>query len=404
MNKKIFLLGANLMLINFLNAQVGINTNEPHATFHVSPITSVNNSPEGIIAPVLTRASLISKNDSYGDNQKGAIVYVSDLSGTLTTKTAKVTYVGYYYFDGVLWQHMVSSAAGIPAEPWQVQGSTVQATDNTQNIYQSGSVNVGGQSVVSSNYKFQVSGNEYITGTSKIGGTSVNNSSAQLELGDSNKGFLPNRVALVGATNMSPMSTVVDGLLVYNTTSSAASDLYPGYYFWMNKQWNRLQNERPKSTVNLLNLATSVTTNAGTLANLATSGTVLPFGAVDATTKVYSITLTEDGAYAFNFRLYGAVKETTGTSVKAARTVVYYIGLLKNNTLVDAAELDINIIPTTGISTVATYSVVLACDAKAGDKITFRMNHFTNTVYPWTLSSRTTNTSADRTSLVWWKL
>ena len=104
--KKLIFTAVSIFLIGSIRAQVGINTDTPQATLHVAPQTTGASTAEGIIAPNLTRAQVISKDAQYGTAQKGAYVYVTSLDGTLTTKTAKITIPGYYYFDGTIWQPM----------------------------------------------------------------------------------------------------------------------------------------------------------------------------------------------------------------------------------------------------------------------------------------------------------
>lgn len=84
-------------------AQVGINTDKPAASLDVVGRPTDAAVPDGFIAPRLTRAQLIAKT-SYSTNQAGAIVYVSDTSGTTNTATADITTVGYYYFNGTKWE------------------------------------------------------------------------------------------------------------------------------------------------------------------------------------------------------------------------------------------------------------------------------------------------------------
>ena len=102
--KKITLSILGLLIFTTIYSQVGINTIDPNVTFHVKPTSTSSSTAEGIIAPNLTREQLISKDLKYNTDEKGAIVYVTDLSGTLTAKTALITNVGYYYFDGSEWQ------------------------------------------------------------------------------------------------------------------------------------------------------------------------------------------------------------------------------------------------------------------------------------------------------------
>lgn len=75
-------------------------------------------------------------------------------------------------------------------------------------------------------------------------GTQNPDSSAQLELRSTNKGFLPPRVFLLSTNNPIPISKPAQGLLVYNVVSAGATpyNVRPGYYFWDGDKWMALQN------------------------------------------------------------------------------------------------------------------------------------------------------------------
>nr|CCG00525.1 conserved hypothetical protein [uncultured Flavobacteriia bacterium] len=73
--------------------------------------------------------------------------------------------------------------------------------------------------------------------------TNTPNVSASLELSSSSRGFLPNRVALQSTTNSAtPISNPATGLFVYNTatSSSGATRVQPGLYYWSGTEWKRL--------------------------------------------------------------------------------------------------------------------------------------------------------------------
>jgi hypothetical protein len=89
-------------------AQIGIGNKDPKATLDISGNPSATGTPDGIIAPRINRADLIAKS-AYTTAQKGAIVYITDLSGTNNASTSKITEVGYYYFDGSKWCSMNST-------------------------------------------------------------------------------------------------------------------------------------------------------------------------------------------------------------------------------------------------------------------------------------------------------
>jgi hypothetical protein len=102
MKKSILLLIC--LLLSFLSfSQIGINNVDPKATLDVTGTPSVITVPDGVIPPRITRTELINKT-AYSTAQLGAMLFVTDLSGSTNTATANITEVGYYYFDGLKWQ------------------------------------------------------------------------------------------------------------------------------------------------------------------------------------------------------------------------------------------------------------------------------------------------------------
>lgn len=95
----------SVLAIGLAYGQVGINTDSPKATMDVAG-KATKTSADGLIAPRITRAELSAKRaGTYGTEQAGTIIYVSDISGgSAVGATVNVTAVGYYYFDGRLWQ------------------------------------------------------------------------------------------------------------------------------------------------------------------------------------------------------------------------------------------------------------------------------------------------------------
>ena len=92
-------------------SQVGINTEIPKTTLDVTAKrdTSGNITDHtqliGLQAPRLTRAELTANTATYGTDQKGALIYITDIAGgTATGQRANIDHIGYYYFDGTMWQ------------------------------------------------------------------------------------------------------------------------------------------------------------------------------------------------------------------------------------------------------------------------------------------------------------
>lgn len=100
--------------------RVGINTETPKTTLDVSGKIgtdgkSLTTDMTGLQAPRITRAELTDKGDTlYGQDQKGALIYITDISGGnagVTTPRKNITTIGYYYFDGTDWIKIGSGSA-----------------------------------------------------------------------------------------------------------------------------------------------------------------------------------------------------------------------------------------------------------------------------------------------------
>lgn len=81
-----------------INAQVGINTNDPKATLHVQKRTELT-FPDGIIPPRISGDSLRLKETAYTAAQNGAIVYVTSPAIITGPKTTGVLTTGLFMYD-----------------------------------------------------------------------------------------------------------------------------------------------------------------------------------------------------------------------------------------------------------------------------------------------------------------
>lgn len=93
-----------------LLSQVGINTDDPKTTMDVSAARNsqgliiYNDQPIGLQAPRLTRAELTSITASYTTDQRGSLLYITDISGgNRNAQRTNIDAIGYYYFDGLVW-------------------------------------------------------------------------------------------------------------------------------------------------------------------------------------------------------------------------------------------------------------------------------------------------------------
>lgn len=155
------------LVMYHVNAQTGINTNDPKATLHVKEDITNPNLAVGIIAPVLTGDQLKAKDDLYETVHTGAIVYVTQAASPTTPKTIHVTKPGYYYYDGVNWLGFEADIE-IVDDATRFLGGTVYVYLN------SSSVPSGGQTIPDSKLIGGSTGQSYtigtITGQSSKGG------------------------------------------------------------------------------------------------------------------------------------------------------------------------------------------------------------------------------------------
>ena len=102
--KKIFIAISYLSTIS-LFGQTGINTKSPNAALEVISKSSETSYSDGIIPPKLTKADLVNKlQTAYSTNQTGAVIYVTDTTGTFNdTRVEKIFFPGYYHFNGSQW-------------------------------------------------------------------------------------------------------------------------------------------------------------------------------------------------------------------------------------------------------------------------------------------------------------
>ncbi|RZJ33301.1 MAG: hypothetical protein EOO51_14315 [Flavobacterium sp.] len=98
-------------------AQVGIGNTTPGATLDITATNSAGTTVDGLLIPRVTRL----RAQTMSGTPTSTLIYVNDVSvGTATGTTINVTTVGFYYFDGTVWQKL---AAGISTD-WAVSGNS----------------------------------------------------------------------------------------------------------------------------------------------------------------------------------------------------------------------------------------------------------------------------------------
>lgn len=170
MKKTILLLA--LFFVSYLKAQVGINTSDPKSTLEVIGQPTITTATDGIILPKLLRSQLIAKT-GYGSDQTGAVVYVTDTSGTINAATAKVTNIGFYFWDGDSWEPIGNSGDGrnIYTENGALNGNrTVAQTTNTLAFTSSATTGTSHFTVDGSTFNVNAVSNNVGIGTSTPSG------------------------------------------------------------------------------------------------------------------------------------------------------------------------------------------------------------------------------------------
>lgn len=132
--KRIFLIVLALASMGIMHAQIGVNSTNPQVTLDVQAGATDATTAEGLTAPRLTLGQLASKDARYTADQTGTVIYVTSMTGTATTKTRNVIAIGYYYFDGALWQTMGPD----PAVRFFYMPSVVLTTNTADPSYNAG--------------------------------------------------------------------------------------------------------------------------------------------------------------------------------------------------------------------------------------------------------------------------
>ncbi|MFC4687416.1 beta strand repeat-containing protein [Epilithonimonas pallida] len=242
MKKHVILLGA-LLVSGIAYSQVGINTDTPKATLDVVATPADVTKTDGFIAPRLKGSELKAKDALYSTPQTGAIVYVTEalLPAATTTKTVNVTAVGYFYFDGTVWQKVSSGAAAAQTDDWHTTGNAgttpgtnfIGTTDNQDIIFKRNKDMSGLLSTQNTAFGVQAfwsgagsSNSAFGTGTLMVNAANENSAFGANALRSNTSGFSNNAFgsgALSGNTTGGNNSAFGGNALSGNTTGNANS-------------------------------------------------------------------------------------------------------------------------------------------------------------------------------------
>ncbi|MGQ8868557.1 hypothetical protein [Myroides sp. TSA_177.3] len=102
-----------VLFANIMQAQTGINTQNPNASLEIAALPDQANVVDGLIVPKLTGDQLKAKDNLYGNNQEGTMIYIISPSLITTPKTINIKKEGYYYFDGTVWVGITPQGEGV---------------------------------------------------------------------------------------------------------------------------------------------------------------------------------------------------------------------------------------------------------------------------------------------------
>lgn len=208
-------------------SQVGISTTDPKASLDVVGSGNIPDVSDGIIAPRLTKAELIAKT-SYGAAQTGALIYITDSSGVSNTDTQNVATVGYYFFDGTIWQR-VTTGRGDNIYTANGDVSPTIATNREVTFSNGGSLNIDANTLF-----IDANGN-------KVGiGTNLPNAKLDIRQSPSSVSDPGEGMFGIGTTASSPV-TSGSGAMRYNTISGGVLQYSNGV------TWNTLTSTVQKS-------------------------------------------------------------------------------------------------------------------------------------------------------------
>ena len=220
--KKIYTLKINVCIAFILiiynssvQAQVGVGVVTPAATLDVTAANPTGGATtvDGILIPRVDRQRALAMTAIPVSN----LVYVNSIAtGTATGQAINITAVGFYTYDGTVWQRI-----GTGATDWSVTGNT--GTNPVTNF-------VGTTDAIDLSLRTNSTEKVRVTSGGNVGiGTLPTNSTVLDMTSVTNKGVSFPNVNLLSETDAATILTPVAGLMVYNTNTTMPCGV--GLYF-----------------------------------------------------------------------------------------------------------------------------------------------------------------------------
>lgn len=162
-------------------------------------VLELQSSTKGLLLP---RLELSATNNfaPLSSHVQGMTVYNTATNGTGTTAVTP----GYYYNDGSKWVRIAANT-DIKSQPWFRQGTSNEATLNTENIYQTGKVSIGGSNATGT-----------LTVINASGATNTVDLAMRAALPSGNWATL-NFISNLGSASFSSLSRAGDKGLIFST-------------------------------------------------------------------------------------------------------------------------------------------------------------------------------------------
>lgn len=142
---------------SFLFSQVGINTPDPKSTLDIRAKTNGASQTEGLMIPRLTGDQIQTMTNNIQPGTESLMIYATSAPASPTTKVAKITQSGYYYWSGTTWESVSSNiytADGSITTPLAARNVDL----NGKNLVFSGTGSVGIGTAPSASAKLDVAG------------------------------------------------------------------------------------------------------------------------------------------------------------------------------------------------------------------------------------------------------
>lgn len=123
-----------ILCLNSLYAQVGIGTTNPEA----SSVLDIHSTDKGVLIPKVSLSDVVDTMlDGVNPAAIGLLIYNTNAG------TTGGSGVGFYYFNGTIWERLITSSTASDDHDWYEEGTTNVADDISDDKYTLGNIAIG---------------------------------------------------------------------------------------------------------------------------------------------------------------------------------------------------------------------------------------------------------------------